>query len=169
MLGYLAVLAVALLASLPLLVVLRHAPPLTDDPISPKERSMNLFAQANANLNLTPTQRAVLQLIENLALAFFVSALPVLSSLLSTSGTIDWPSTLRIAGATGAMAVLAAAKKWAKAQGDSPLLTAAVGLLDAGSAHLATEFGLNESVTEPEPEPTPPTDTPAAASLDIAA
>src|SRR6185312_6077153 len=118
---------------------------------------------------LTPTQRAVLQLVENLALAFFVSALPVLSSLLSSNGVIDWPSTLRIAGATGAMAVLAAAKKWAKAQGDSPLLTAAEGLLDAGSAHLATEFGLNESVTEPEPEPTPPTDTPAAASLDIAA
>src|SRR6185312_562177 len=112
---------------------------------------------------LTPTQRAVLQLVENLALAFFVSALPVLSSLLSSNGVIDWPSTLRIAGATGAMAVLAAAKKWAKAQGDSPLITAAEGLLDAGSAHLASGFGLNESVTEPDPEP--PTDTPASAAL----
>lgn len=163
--GFSAILLVFLIAVLPLLVILPSSPPIDDARLSRKEpRSMNLFQKSAAGLNLTPWQRAALKLIEGLAVAFGIAALPVVADALSTHAAVDWTATIHNALLLGAAAVAMALLKYAKAQGDSPLLTAVEGVLSNVAASLTAEAGLNQPVQEPEPTPTPPTDSPASAS-----
>ena len=72
---------------------------------------MNLFAKANAGLNLTPFERSVLKFIET-GLAFAaVAMLPVLAQALNAA-TIDWRATGIELLKAGAGALLVAFIKW---------------------------------------------------------
>jgi len=161
-LGYLSILSAGLLAALPLLVVLHHAPPMTDDPRPQKEHAVNLFAKAEANLNLAPWERAILKLVQALFAAFLVAAAPVLADALSSHAVIDWSTTLHNGLLLGSMAALMTLIKYLRAQKDQPLAQFAADELQNLATTLSDANGLNEPVTEPDP---PPTDTPAAAAL----
>jgi hypothetical protein len=107
---------------------------------------MNVFAQAQAGLSLTPGQRAFLKAVEGFAFAAITAAAVALFQLTST-GTInvarDWPF---VAGA-GAVAFLSAASKYYKAQGDAPL-SSALGQAAAGVQKWA---GANDVGNKPAP------------------
>lgn len=79
-----------------------------------------LFAQARDNASLAPAERALLKLIEGLACAALVAALPILSDALS-QGSVAWGDVARTALAAGATAALVALLKYCKAFGDPPL------------------------------------------------
>jgi hypothetical protein len=79
-----------------------------------------LFARARNNLALAPAERALLKLIEGLACAALVAALPILADALG-HGAVDWAAVGRTALAAGATAALVALLKYCKAFGDPPL------------------------------------------------
>lgn len=81
-----------------------------------------LFARARAYAPLTPGERALLRLIEGLACAALVAALPVVASALGR-GPVRWDDVARTALAAAAVAVLLALAKYARAQGDPALGT----------------------------------------------
>lgn len=82
-----------------------------------------LFARAQAYAPLTPGERALLRLIEGLACAAVVAALPVVADALG-HGPVRWDDVARTALAAAAVAVLLALAKYARAQGDPTLGTA---------------------------------------------
>ena len=96
----------------------------------------SLFARARANMTLTPGERALLKLIEGLLCAGVVAALPALAGALGHNG-VHWSDVARTALAAGAVAVLLALAKYAKAHGDPALGYAlakgAAGLSDAAA------------------------------------
>lgn len=79
-----------------------------------------LFRRARAYADLTPAERAVLKLLEGLACAALVVALPIVAGALSR-GAVSWPDVGRAALAAAAVAVLLALAKYAKAHGDPAL------------------------------------------------
>lgn len=80
-----------------------------------------LFGRARAYAPLTPAERAVLRLLEGLACAALVAALPVVAQVLAAQGSVNWPDVGRAALAAGAVAVLLALAKYARAHGDPAL------------------------------------------------
>lgn len=107
-----------------------------------------LFRRARAYAALTPAERALLKLLEGLACAALVAALPIVADALSR-GAVSWPDVGRAALAAAAVAVLLALTKYAKAHGD-PTLADAV-------AAVAADL--------PAPAPTaPPAAVPAASA-----
>lgn len=80
----------------------------------------SIFSRAHLHANLTPAERALLKLIEGLACAALVAALPILSSALA-NGPVNWPDVVRAALAAAAVAVLLALSKYAKAHADPAL------------------------------------------------
>ena len=79
-----------------------------------------LFARARARAPLTPGERALLRLIEGLACAALVAALPVVANALG-HGAVRWDDVGRAALAAAGVAVLLALAKYARAQGDPAL------------------------------------------------
>jgi hypothetical protein len=92
----------------------------------------NIFARARAYASLTPAERALLKLIEGLICAALVAALPIVADALSHGG-VDWPAILRAALAAASVAILMALTKYARAQAD-PVLATAAGAGDAADA-----------------------------------
>jgi hypothetical protein len=91
-----------------------------------------LFGRARAYAPLTPAERAVLRLLEGLACTALVAALPIVAQALA-HGAVNWPDVGRAALAAGAVAVLLALAKYARAHGDPALgdaLAASVSALD---------------------------------------
>jgi hypothetical protein len=80
----------------------------------------NLLTRARAYASLTPAERAILKLLEGLACAALVAALPIVSTALAT-GSVNWPDVARTALAASAVALLLALAKYAKAHGDPTL------------------------------------------------
>jgi hypothetical protein len=81
---------------------------------------MSLFARASNHAALAPSERALLKLIEGLACAALVAALPIISDALG-HGSVNWSDVGRTALATGVTAALLALIKYCKAYGDPPL------------------------------------------------
>jgi hypothetical protein len=79
----------------------------------------NVFARAAQRQMLTPAERALLRLVEGLAATALVAALPIVAQALS-DGALDWGNVMRTALAAGAVAVLLALVKYARAFGDPP-------------------------------------------------
>lgn len=82
-----------------------------------------LFRRAHAYANLTPAERALLKLLEGLACAALVAALPIVADALARESVV-WPDIGRAALAAAAVAVLLALTKFAKAHGDPALADA---------------------------------------------
>lgn len=119
---------------------------------------LDLFARARNGLSLTPAERSLLKLIEGLAVAGLVAAMPVLAEALSSRGTIVWNDVLHSALAAGITAVLMALLKYAKASGELPF---------AGNVASSSALALS---SEPSYDEIPPDDTPpASAALQPAA
>jgi hypothetical protein len=81
---------------------------------------VRLFMQARTNEPLAPAERALLKLIEGLACAALVAALPIVADALGHGG-VNWADVGRAALAAGATAALLALIKYCKAYGDPPL------------------------------------------------
>lgn len=79
-----------------------------------------IFIQARNHMQLTPSERALLRLIEGLACAALIAALPIVADGLS-GGNVNWGDIGRTALAAGATAALLALIKYCKAYGDPPL------------------------------------------------
>lgn len=107
-----------------------------------------LLKRARAYANLTPGERALLKLLEGLACAALVAALPIVAGALGR-GEVSWPDVGRAALAAAGVAVLMALAKYATAHGD-PALAAA----------LATTAG---TVTRAAPIAVPAPETPVPA------
>lgn len=84
-----------------------------------KNDMARLFAQARNHALLAPGERALLKLIEGLACAALVAALPIVASALGHGG-VNWSDVGRTALAAGATAALMALIKYCKAWGDPP-------------------------------------------------
>jgi hypothetical protein len=80
----------------------------------------SLFCRARAYSSLTPAERALLTLLEGLACAALVAALPIVAAVLS-HGAVNWPDVARAALAAAAVATLLALATYAKAHGDPTL------------------------------------------------
>lgn len=85
----------------------------------------NVFQRAAEYQPLTPGERALLRLIEGLACAGLVAALPIVAAALSNTN-VNWSNVLRAALAAAAVAILMALTKYTKAHGD-PVLSDALG------------------------------------------
>lgn len=81
---------------------------------------VKLFTQARSYALLAPAERALLKLIEGLACAALVAALPIVADALGR-GEVNWSDVGRAALAAGATAALLALLKYCKAYGDPPL------------------------------------------------
>jgi hypothetical protein len=79
-----------------------------------------LFARARNNASLAPGERALLKLIEGLACAALVAALPIVADALG-HGSVNWGDVGRAALAAGVTAAMLALIKYFKAYGDPPL------------------------------------------------
>lgn len=101
----------------------------------------SLLARARAYAPLTPGERALLRLIEGLACAALVAALPVVADALG-HGPVRWDDVARTALAAAAVAVLLALAKYAHAQGDPALGTA----LEEVATALASSHGASSNV-----------------------
>lgn len=99
---------------------------------------MNVFARANTNQNLTPFERALLKLLQNLLIAAVVAALPAVSAALAQQSP-NWSDVLHTAIAAVSVAVGNAFWKWFTAQGDPPLLHEASYVTVAGQAALSAQ------------------------------
>ncbi len=80
----------------------------------------SLLRRARAYASLTPGERALLKLLEGLACAALVAALPTISTALAT-GSVNWAGVARTALAASTVAVLLALAKYAKAHADPAL------------------------------------------------
>jgi hypothetical protein len=96
----------------------------------------SLFRRARAYSSLTPAERALLKLLEGLACAALVAALPIVATALA-QGTVNWPDVARAALAAGAVAILLAFAKYAKAHGDPTLSD----LMNAAAQEVASSSG----------------------------
>lgn len=92
---------------------------------------LTLFSRARAGLNLTPSERALLKLVQGLVITFVVAVCTQVSALASTGGLdLSNHSTLLLLAGSGAASVLAALHKLSSASGD-PLLSAVVGAVES--------------------------------------
>ena len=87
---------------------------------------MNLFQKANARLNLTPGERAILKLLQSLGFAgvtAVVAAVPAILAYMNGQQQVTWGLLLLVAGIFihGFMAAWA---KYTSAKGDAPLTAA---------------------------------------------
>lgn len=90
---------------------------------------MNLFQQAKLNMNLTPTQRALLKFITSQEIsviaAALLSALDAVYQFINEPGPIDWQKTLSVGATTLALGIVFgsghALAKLISATGDQPL------------------------------------------------
>ncbi len=80
----------------------------------------DLLQRAKQYQSLTPSERALLRLIEGLVCAALVTALLVVADALG-SATINWADVGRAALAAACVAVLLALAKYTKAHGDPAL------------------------------------------------
>jgi len=80
---------------------------------------VKLFTLARTNAPLAPAERALLKLIEGLACAALVAALPIVADALG-QGSVNWADVGRTALAAGATAALLALIKYCKAYTDPP-------------------------------------------------
>ncbi len=117
----------------------------------------SLFGRARARAPLTPVERALLRLIEGLACAALVAALPVVADALG-HGAVHWDDVGRTALAAAAVAVLLALAKYARAQGDPALGTAIEEVASAlaqpqraSSGGMPVSDGTGEDGAEPVP------------------
>lgn len=113
------------------------------------QRAGTLFARARAYAPLTPGERALLRLIEGLACAALVAALPVVADALG-HGSVRWDDVVRTALAAAGVAVLLALAKYARAQGDPALGTAIAEVAGALTSHPATGPAPSAANTPPE-------------------
>jgi hypothetical protein len=109
---------------------------------------MGVFAKARAHESLTPAQRAFLKLVEGFIIAGVVAALPVLSLALGQAD-VNWAVVGRVALGTFTAAVLMAAVKYLKAQGD-PALAA---VLTTVAGDVGRWSGVNDVGNKPAPAP----------------
>jgi hypothetical protein len=96
----------------------------------------NLYSRAASYQPLTPFERALLRLVEGLICTALVAALPIVADALAST-SIDWGNVLRAALAAGAVAMLLALVKYARAHADPVLTDALDELVAALSANLA--------------------------------
>lgn len=99
---------------------------------------MNLFQKANARLNLTPGERAILKLLQSFGFAgvtAVVAAVPAILAYMNGQQQVTWGLVLLVAGVFihGFMAAWA---KYSSAKGDPPLTTAIISADAAIQAHL---------------------------------
>ena len=141
--------------------------PIGNIPVGGEQRgseTMNLFQKAQAGLNLTPGERALLKLLQGFAtagVAAVVEAVPAVMAQQAGKPQITWGLVLFVAGIF-VHGFMAAWQKYVSARGDQPL-AAAIGSV---SSALDAAFGLNEPVVEP---PVPPDDgAPAQAAQQAA-
>lgn len=119
---------------------------------------MNLFQKANANLPLSPGQRAFLKLLQGFALTALISGLLAAAEYLAGNGVIDWQRLLIVVLAQAALAVGHAVAKYFTAQGDqAPLGSAIEAVIEA----IESRFSTHHQQEEPAPDSIPPP-TPAA-------
>lgn len=95
----------------------------------------NVFERAAEYQPLTPGERALLRLIEGLACAGLVAALPIVAAALGSTD-VNWGTVVRAALAAVAVAILMALAKYTKAHGD-PMLSDALSQLAASGDHTA--------------------------------
>ena len=118
--------------------------------------TMNLFQKAQAGLNLTPGERALLKLLQGFAtagVAAVVAAVPAVMAQQAGKPQITWGLVLFVAGIF-VHGFMAAWQKYVSARGDQPLATA----IGSVSSALDAAFGLNEPVAEPPVPPDSPDD-----------
>ena len=121
-----------------------------------ESRTMNLFQKAQAGLNLTPGERALLKLLQGFAtagVAAMVAAVPAVMAQQAGKPQITWGLVLFVAGIF-VHGFMAAWQKYVSARGDAPLATA----IGSVSSALDAAFGLNEPVAEPPVPPDSPDD-----------
>ena len=121
-----------------------------------ESRTMNLFQKAQAGLNLTPGERALLKLLQGFAtagVAAVVAAVPAVMAQQAGKPQITWGLVLFVAGIF-VHGFMAAWQKYVSARGDQPLATA----IGSVSSALDAAFGLNEPVAEPPVPPDSPDD-----------
>ena len=80
----------------------------------------SLFDRAHRQLNLSPTERAILKLLEGFGITAAVAALQVAAELLAHQ-SVNLPLLVQTTGAVFVAAFLGAALKYARAHGDLPL------------------------------------------------
>jgi len=129
--------------------------PIGNIPIEIEQRGtrMNLFQKAQAGLNLTPGERALLKLLQGFAtagVAAVVAAVPAVMAEQAGKPQITWGLVLFVAGIF-VHGFMAAWQKYVSARGDQPLATA----IGSVSSALDAAFGLNEPVVEPDPTDPP--------------
>lgn len=108
-----------------------------------------VFQRAAMYHPLSPVERALLRLVEGLVCTALVAALPLVADALA-AGAVNWGQVGRAALAAGAVAVLLALSKYARAQGDPALgdalaQTGAVIAHDAGISDSGAGVGASES------------------------
>jgi len=86
---------------------------------------MNLFQKAAARLNLTPTERAILKLVESLLYVAAFNIIVAAAQYIQNNQQINWAFLLKLIIAQAILAVLLALSKYFKAQGD-PAIAAAI-------------------------------------------
>ena len=96
----------------------------------------DLFARASAYEQLTPAERAILRLLEGLVCAGLVAALPILASALGHT-QVNWGDVARAALSAGAVAMLLALAKYARAHGD-PMIAGRLDDLASTAAHVTS-------------------------------
>lgn len=89
-----------------------------------------LFSRARANLALTPSERALLKLLQGLLITFVVAVCTQVSALASTGALRLDHNTLLLLAGSGVASVLAALHKLSSASGD-PLLSAVVSAIES--------------------------------------
>ena len=111
----------------------------------------NLYSRAANYQSLTPFERALLRLVEGLVCTALVAALPIVANALAST-SIDWGNVLRAALAAGAVAVLLALVKYARAHADPVLAGALDELMAALSADVASTSANSANDTKGAPD-----------------
>lgn len=84
--------------------------------------TQSLWRRASAYATLTPSERALLRLVEGLLCAGLVAAAPLIADALSQQA-VNWGAVGRAALAAAATAMLLALNKYLRAHGDPPITT----------------------------------------------
>lgn len=96
---------------------------------------LTLFSRARQNLSLTPSERALLKLIQGAIITGLVAVATQVQAL-AQSGHLDFnTNTLLILAGAGVSAIATAAHKLSSASGD-PLLSAVVGAFESEALKL---------------------------------
>ncbi|GAC1448157.1 MAG: hypothetical protein PVSMB4_04860 [Ktedonobacterales bacterium] len=128
-----------------------------------------MFARARRYASLTPAERALLRLLEGLALVALMGAATAGTQYLASqpgggSAAIDWPGIARVCVAGGAVAVLMALTKYFKAHGD-PALADALGQLGVRVASQAAIGDVSAAAAATPPAPVAVTEAGAEGTM----